>query len=309
MNVTDLSAYAHSYLQQIKMERNLTDKTIKAYYYDLSDLIKWISDTAQGDIEPQHVNSYFQSLQAKQMKETSIKRKHFSIKAFIKYLTTQGVAFELPSAIGRSSFKLSKRIPKTLTIADVTTLLQTTEKEMLHPRTNYRKIMSSRNSAIIELLFATGIRIGELVGIQLEDLNLQEQTLLIYGKGRKERLLYIASHEVIHKLERWLSLRSQLEPNAKAFFINKYGNALSIYAIEDIFYKYRDIAKINEKATPHYLRHTFATHLLNNGADLRSVQEILGHSSVSTTEIYTEVSIERKKQVLTKYNPRNSLEI
>ncbi|MFC6652485.1 tyrosine-type recombinase/integrase [Paenibacillus rhizoplanae] len=107
----------------------------------------------------------------------------------------------------------------------------------------------------------------------------------------------------------WLSLREELNPKSDALFINKYGDRLSIYSIEDIYAKYRDLANISKKSTPHYLRHSFATHLLNNGADLRSVQEILGHTNVSTTQIYTEVSVERKKEVLNKFNARNNLKL
>lgn len=301
----------------MKTERNLSDKTIKAYANDLNRLKQWLDarqETAaatQPAVKPEQIHAYFQSLPGTPLKETSIKRKHFTIKAFCRYLESQGIVSSsmVPALSGKSAFKLSKRIPKTLSTTEITSLLQSVERETAGMLSPYRNAISIRNCAIIELLFATGIRIGELVNITQKDLNLADNTLLIYGKGRKERLLYIASTEVIDKIKRWLRLRDRLQPKTDALFINKYGNPLSIYTIEDIFYKFRDIAKINSKATPHYLRHTFATHLLNNGADLRSVQEILGHSSVSTTEIYTEVSIERKKQVLTQFHPRKHLEI
>ncbi|MNV48898.1 Tyrosine recombinase XerD [compost metagenome] len=175
--------------------------------------------------------------------------------------------------------------------------------------TDFRKWICTRNNAIIELLYVIGIRIGELVSIDLENIDLAERTILIFGKGRKERLLYISSTEVIQKIEAWLSVRENLHPKSNALFINKYGGRLSIYSIEDIYSKYRDMSNISKKSTPHYLRHSFATHLLNNGADLRSVQEILGHTSVSTTQIYTEVSVERKKDVLTRFNARNNLKL
>ncbi|MEK3724049.1 tyrosine-type recombinase/integrase [Paenibacillus sp. FSL H8-0034] len=194
-----------------------------------------------------------------------------------------------------------------MSIQDVQKLLQSPKEDYKELKSDYRRRICMRNNAIIELLFSTGIRIGELVNINIADLDFTQQTLLIFGKGRKERMLYLSSLEVIDVIKEWLDARSQLKPSCDALFINKYGNRLTIFSIEDIYYKYRDTSKINEKSTPHYLRHTFATHLLDNGADLRAVQEILGHSNVSTTEIYTEVSVQRKKDVLSKYNPRNQL--
>ncbi len=164
--------------------------------------------------------------------------------------------------------------------------------------TPYKTRNTTRNIAIIELLLCLGIRIGELSNIDVSDVNQFDQTILIKGKGKKERLLYISNTTVLSRLKDWINLRSDMNPNCQALFLNKYGTRLSIYSIENIFYKYRDHAQLKNKATPHFLRHTFATNLLSNGADLRSVQEILGHSSVMTTQIYTEVSTERKKQVL-----------
>ena len=129
--------------------------------------------------------------------------------------------------------------------------------------------------------------------------------MLIHGKGRKERLLYLSSSDTINNIKKWLDIKSNHLSNY--LFLNRYGNPLTIHSFEDIFYKYRDLSKINHYSIPHYLRHTFATNLLTNGADIRSAQDILGHSSISTTEIYTEVSINRKQEILLKYNYRNNI--
>ena len=157
------------------------------------------------------------------------------------------------------------------------------------------------------MLFSLGLRIEEASNIELEDIDLIYKTLLIHGKGKKERLLYISSDIVIKKINDWIKVRNNLVSESNYLFTNKYGDQLSIYGIENLFYKYRDTAKINKKATPHYLRHTFATMMLENGADLRSLQVILGHSQISTTEIYTQVTIERKKAVLLQCDPRNRI--
>lgn len=153
----------------------------------------------------------------------------------------------------------------------------------------------------------TGIRIGEASNISLSDIIFPERTILIHGKGRKQRLIYISCLQTWTNLTQWIKIRKVNSTNTDKLFVNRFGNQLGIHGIEYIYNTLRTAAGINEKSTPHYLRHTFATNLLANGADLRSVQEILGHSSVSTTEIYTEVTTKRKKQVLNKFNYRNKL--
>lgn len=157
----------------------------------------------------------------------------------------------------------------------------------------------------MDLLISTGIRIGEAAAITLDDIILQEHTILIHGKGRKQRLIYISSSITWDRLKMLIKQRQKLD--SKHLFVNRYGNPLSIHGIEGIYKKYVKKAQITTKSTPHYLRHTFATNLLANGADLRSVQEILGHASVATTQIYTEVTTARKKQILKKFNYRNKL--
>lgn len=157
------------------------------------------------------------------------------------------------------------------------------------------------------MLISSGIRIEEASNISLEDVIFSEQTILIHGKGRKQRLIYISCNETWNNLIFWIKIRNSRKNNTDKLFVNRSGNQISIHGIEYIYNSIKKSCGINQHSTPHYLRHTFATNLLANGADLRSVQEILGHSSVTTTEIYTEVTINRKKQILTKYNYRNTL--
>ena len=160
---------------------------------------------------------------------------------------------------------------------------------------------------MIDILISTGIRVAEASAISINDIAMTERVILIHGKGRKQRLIYISCQETWDNLKDWIKLRKSMNLPTDKLFLNRSGKQLSIHGIEYIFNSARDFCGINSNATPHYLRHTFATNLLANGADLRSVQEILGHSSVSTTEIYTEVTVERKKQVLKKYNYRNKI--
>ncbi len=190
---------------------------------------------------------------------------------------------------------------------EVNSLFEVLYNETCKKRKNTLEAITLRNISMIEILFSTGIIISELSNIKICDFNFEDKSILIHGKGRKERYVYISNDAVIKAVRSWIKVRKYLLPECSNLFINKYGNPLSIYGIENVFYKYRDLANINPKATPHYLRHTFATQLLENGADLRSVQELLGHSKISTTEIYTEVCIKRKKVVLDKYCPRHNV--
>jgi integrase/recombinase XerD len=300
--------YIKKYLLYLAVERNLSQKSIKAYLSDLNCFGNWCIESSVFLVTKKSLHDYFEELtHSKKLKDSTIKRKYISFKALFQYFVTKGWVTESPLLDFGKNFKKSKRIPKTLSIQDVQKLLESPKLDFKRLKSIFRKRICVRNIAIFELLFSTGIRIGELVNITLNDLDFAQQTLLIFGKGRKERVLYLSSLEVIDVLKEWLAIRELFRPKCDSLFLNKYGDGLTIFSIEDIFYKYRDLSLINKNSTPHYLRHTFATHLLDNGADLRAVQEILGHSNVSTTEIYTEVSVQRKKDVLSKYNPRNNL--
>ncbi|AKG34325.1 tyrosine-type recombinase/integrase [Paenibacillus durus] len=310
LTITRLTKYIKQYELYLSVERNLSLKSIKAYLSDMNGLLEWYNHQSFNTVTKQNLRMYLEDLTGKnQLKDSTIKRKYICIKAFFNYLVQKEELPDSPVSGFGKHFKTSKRIPKTLSVTEVERLLNSPQEHMKQLHTSFRKWICTRNNAIIELLYVIGIRIGELVSIDLENIDFAERTILIFGKGRKERLLYISSSEVINKIQMWLSVREHLKPKSNALFINKYGGRLSIYSIEDIYSKYRDLSNISKKSTPHYLRHSFATHLLNNGADLRSVQEILGHTSVSTTQIYTEVSVERKKDVLTKFNPRNNLRL
>ncbi|MBC9786091.1 tyrosine-type recombinase/integrase [Heliobacterium chlorum] len=306
ISVSKLKELVNEYLDSIKLERNLALKTIKAYQSDLNILSNWIEDS-QGCFQEESCLCYIHEVFGSKLSDATKKRKIICIKSFLNYLIDLGFLNQTQWMKNKKRFVTTKRVPKTLSGHEVVHLLNAPKNELLIYKSNIRRTICYRNVAILELLYSTGIRIGELVEITLSALDLQERTLLIMGKGRKERLLYISNEEVLHALEDWLNVRSLLIPKSNSLYINRFGDKMSIFAVEEVFKKYKKMTKINPKATPHYLRHTFATQLLNNGADLRAVQEILGHSSISTTQIYTEVSLARKKDVLIKYNPRNRL--
>lgn len=292
--------YTAGFINYLQATKNLSQKTLAAYKSDLKQFFEYEQDALHPDVCA--FVSYLSS-QLK-LKDASIRRKIITLKNFYDYLLNYDYMQNSPFAKLKFRFKQERQLPKTLSITEITKILNClgTESETL---TSFAKKELLRDAALLDLLISTGIRIGEAAALTLDDVITSERTLLIHGKGRKQRLIYISSSVTWERLK--LLIRERRNSADKHIFVNRYGNPISIHGIEDIYKKYAKKAQINAKSTPHYLRHTFATNLLANGADLRSVQEILGHASVATTQIYTEVTTNRKKQVLKKFNYRNKL--
>lgn len=297
--------YINQLITQLKITKNLQEQTLKAYSSDITNFLNYINKETIEQIDILNYINYL--FDEKKLKDRSIKRKIISLKIYFNFLEDNSIIKNNPFTKLKFKFKQEKKLPKTLQKNEVKKLLETVYNELNSSITPYKKFETIRNISLLEILISTGIRIQEASLITLNDISLQEKTIIIHGKGRKERQLFILNKYVLSSLKNWLTIRKTSSPNCNNIFINKYGNPLSIHSIENIFRKYKTLSNINIKATPHYLRHTFATNLLTNGADLRSVQEILGHSSISTTQIYLEISSNRKKQVLQKYNYRNNL--
>ncbi len=289
-----------TFLEHVQATKNLSSKSISAYKSDLLQFLAYQRNLLKPDICKyiEHLNK------DRKLKSSSIRRKIITLKNFYSFLDNQGIIKHSPFLGLHFKFRQEKKLPKTLSIKEIQKLLYCFNQspEALSP---FKRRLWIRDRALIELLISTGIRIGEAAAITLSDIILSEHTILIHGKGRKQRLIYISSPITWDCLTALIKERKR--NNGNFLFVNKNGEQISTHGIEDIYAKYAKTAKINESSTPHYLRHTFATNLLANGADLRSVQEILGHASVATTQIYTEVTTNRKKQVLKKYNYRNKL--
>jgi integrase/recombinase XerC/integrase/recombinase XerD len=292
--------YLSKFINYLHATKNLSMKTLKAYNSDLKQFFNFEKTLLFPDICGfiAHLNSKLK------LKDTSIRRKIITLKNFYDYLYNENLINFSPFAKLKFRFRQEKKLPKTLPIKEVTKILDclNIDYDSLSP---FAKNVYVRDAALLDLLISTGIRIGEAAAITLDDIIFLEHTILIHGKGRKQRLIYISSPITWDRLKILIKERKKADNNY--LFVNRYGNPLSIHGIEDIYKKYIKKAQIHTKSTPHYLRHTFATNLLANGADLRSVQEILGHASIATTQIYTEVTTNRKKQVLKKFNYRNKL--
>ena len=295
---------ADRYLTNLAITRNLSEKSIKAYSCDISTFINWCENSSMSEIDVHAIQNYIKARSAL-VKDSSLKRSIISLKAYFTYLEDKKLLCKNPFIDFKHTFKTVKRLPKILTNPEIMTLLQCIIQKIETSTSSFVKYIASRDLAIVEILFSTGIRIGELSEINMSDIKLNEQTMLIRGKGRKERIVYISNKTVVTRLNDWIVQREQRHHCDDALFINKYGKRLSIYSIEDMFRNYCKKSNVNPYATPHFLRHSFATGLISNGADVRVVQELLGHSSISTTQIYTQVSHELKKQTLQKFNMRN----
>lgn len=299
--------YIYNFLSDLSNTKNLDLKTLNAYKSDLIGLYDFFDKNNINKIEENALIMYFKYIKdVIKLKESSIIRKLISLKLYFEYLHNNKIIKKNYMKDIKFKIKKEHRLPKTLHVNNIKNLLNYAIDYSQENLSLFQKKLAIRDVAIIDILISTGIRIGELSSIKVEDINLEENTIIIHGKGRKERLLYFSSNDTIKHINEWLEIRNTINAIADNLFVNRYGNCLSIHSIEAIYEKYRKLANL-PKSTPHYLRHTFATNLLNNGADIRSVQELLGHSSLSTTEIYTEVSSVRKQEVLLKYNYRNHL--
>lgn len=289
-----------NFLEYLKSTKNLSTKTLQAYKIDLNSFLQ-----KEKDVFNPNIRSYVAYLQSIGLKDSSVKRKIVSLRIFYDYLYNENYIKSSPFLNLKFKFRQERKLPKTLSINEVKRLLNCFADDKIC-KTQFASRQFTRDSALIDLLISTGIRVAEAAAIRFEDIISYEHAVLIHGKGRKQRIIYISSNETWQRILAQIKLQKKLS-STTYLFTNRSDKPLTSHSIEKIYKKYANKAKINPLSTPHYLRHTFATNLLANGADLRSVQELLGHASISTTQIYTEVSSQRKKQVLRKYNYRNKL--
>lgn len=301
----DIKSSAQEFLTIVQTTKNLSANTLAAYRSDLKDFSGFL---AQSEFDENIMIKYVEHLsRTRHLKDSTIKRKLIVLKMYFAFLVRNHYIEQNYYEAHTFRFKQERRLPKTLASKEIHMMLDLAQSQSVEASTSFARWRTARNLALLDILISTGIRIAEASNISLYNIIPSERTILIHGKGRKQRLIYISCQQTWNHLKQWLKYRGMRETNTDKVFVNRFGEQLGIHGIEYIFKTLKCEAAINPLATPHYLRHTFATRLLSNGADLRSVQEILGHSSVAVTEIYTEVSANRKKQVLNKYNYRNKL--
>lgn len=297
-----LYTYIEEYIDYCKYRKRLDSKTLKAYDIDLKQYACFASDSTY--LSKNTLDLFITSLH-KQYKPKTVKRKIASLKAFFHYMEYLEILTENPFVKLDVRFREPKLLPKTISFHFIQKFISTLYKQKDLAVSEYQRKTSIRDIAVIELLFATGIRISELCSLKPADIDLESGTVLIYGKGSKERMLQLGNQEVISALILYQQTFRDDITSCGYFFVNRLKHQLSDQSVRFMIKRYTELAGISQHITPHMFRHSFATLLLEQDVDIRYIQRMLGHSSISTTEIYTHVSNSKQKDILVHKHPRN----
>ena len=287
------------FIYYLSVERGLADNTLDSYQRDLKKYLQFLKKHGINDyhgISRTHISQFLLEQKEKGLAPSTLTRNLASIRSFYNFLLREQIIQENPAAELESP-RAEKKLPRVLSFKDMERLLE-------QPKTG--EAIGLRDKAMLELLYATGIRVSELVSLSLNNVNIKMGFLRCDGKGNKERMIPLGS-VAIKSLQDYLQYgRNKLikQKDEKALFINQHGKRLTRQGFWKILKKYALKAGISTEITPHTLRHSFATHLLENGADLRSVQEMLGHADISTTQIYTQITRRKIKQIYDQTHPR-----
>ena len=293
--------YLALFEEYLTVELGLAQNTRLAYLRDLRLLQKTFNFKSSEEllgVNRQQLLAYLVQLRQAERSASTVARKLASIKAFYRFLTAERYIRRNPAEVLEAANR-GLHLPKVLSVAEVDALLDTP---------NLGTPDGYRDKTMLEVLYATGMRVSELVNVPLKNVDLKMEYVIVMGKGSKERMLPLG-RTALHYLEHYISVvRPQLlhgkPDSSKALFVTGWGGPMTRERFYEIIVAYGQSAGLSKKVTPHMLRHSFATHLLNNGTDLRVVQELLGHADISTTQIYTHLDIERLREVYDKTHPR-----
>lgn len=292
-----------NYLNFCQYQKRLDGKTLKAYRIDLGQFSSQLPISSFSLVTTELLETYISMLH-KTYQPRTVKRKIASLKALFHYLEYKDIVPINPFHKIQVKFREPVILPKTIPLNTIESFLSTMYQQQEVSNTPFQKKCVLRDIAVIELLFATGMRISELCSLKPSDINLYNGDILIYGKGGKERRVQIGSNDVISILKKY-----QLEYQAEIqtcgyFFVNRLHQRLSEQSVREMINKYTSLAAIDLHITPHMFRHSFATCLLEADVDIRYIQEMLGHSSINVTQIYTHVAMAKQKDILTTKHPR-----
>ena len=297
-----------NYLEHCQWQKRLDPKTLKAYRIDLTQFTCEVSVNDISAITPMILEKFIANLH-QMYKPKTVKRKIASLKAFFHYLEYRELIEQNPFNKIQVKFREPTVLPKIIPLSTMEVFLYTIYNQRQNAKTIYQRKNALRDASVIEMLFATGMRISELCSLRVCDVNLNERNILIHGKGSKERIIQIGNDDVINILrEYYKNFYNQIH-TCNYFFVNQNGSVLSDQSIRRMINKYASLAAIELHITPHMFRHTFATSLLEADVDIRYIQEMLGHSSINITEIYTHVAMSKQRDILTTKHPRKDFNI
>lgn len=302
-----LNNYITEYIEYCKYRKRLDFKTLKAYKIDLKQFENFCTDLSDY-FDKNVVDDYITNLH-KQYKPKTVKRKIASLKAFFHHMEYRELLNENPFAKLDIRFREAKLLPKTVPFHSIQTFLSTLYAQKELAESEYQLRCRIRDIAVIELLFATGMRISELCSLKPSDIDFKSNNILIYGKGAKERIIQLGNQEVISALVLYQETFKKDIEICEYFFVNRLQHKLSDQSVRFMINRYAKLAGISQHITPHMFRHSFATLLLEQDVDIRYIQRMLGHSSISTTEIYTHVSNSKQKDILVHKHPRNLMNV
>ncbi|MBM7577491.1 site-specific tyrosine recombinase XerD [Jeotgalibacillus terrae] len=292
-----MNEHLQDFIQYMIIEKGLSKNTIQSYERDLKSYIAYLMKVEQisemNDIQRLHVLQFFQHLKQQGKSSKTIARHTSSIRSFHHYLMRNRLSTQDPTE-HLNTPKAEKSLPKVLSIEEVEALLESPD---------LTKKNGLRDKAMLEVLYGTGMRVSELIDLNMDDINLDMGFIKCRGKGNKERIIPIGQ-TATGVIKGYIRQQKTRKPGEQALFLNHHGRRLSRQGFWKILKALSGRAGIEKELTPHTLRHSFATHLLENGADLRAVQEMLGHADISTTQIYTHVSTKRIREVYSQFHPR-----
>jgi integrase/recombinase XerC len=291
----DLSAYTtthiENFMKYLEIERAASSHTLRAYRKDIEEFFRFVKVNPK-EVELTDVRGFIAEQIKSGLNKATVSRRLASIRSFFKFLYREGYKKSNPAKLV-SNPKISKLLPRFLSVDDAFSLVEKPEGA---------GFASARDRAILELLYSSGIRVSELSGLNVDDINIKEGLLKVKGKGRKERIVPVGS-KALDAIKSYMVERIPLKGKDKALFLNRTGTRLTDRGVRRIVVKYARLIGIDGQIGPHALRHTFATHLLHGGADLRVIQELLGHSSLSTTQKYTHLDVTHLIDVYDKAHP------
>ncbi|MBE7059160.1 MAG: recombinase XerC [Ruminococcaceae bacterium] len=303
----NLHTLIEKYLIYCELQKGLNPKTIKAYRIDLSQFKSYAKEQEETS-NKELICSYLESLHSK-YKPKSIKRKLATLKAFYEYLSFEEIIEDNPFSKIHLKIKEPIILPRIIPEKTLTKILNAAYQTLEECKTVYSEKCTIRDIAVLELLFATGLRVSELCNLKAENVNLSDNYIKTFGKGSKERIIQICTPDVLAALKQYKKCFKADIDNTGYFFVNRLSNHLSEQSVRFMINKYVSKVSPNTHVTPHMFRHTFATMLLESDVDIRYIQQILGHSSITTTEIYTHVSTAKQKQILKRKHPRQKLNV